>query len=76
MTLTPDEIIRIMQVSRYKADCKRMGDEEKMILITNYKKQLAELDTQYWFEHMPETEYIDRFDAISSRLHELERGDD
>ena len=51
-------------------------NKEKIILIANYKQQLAELDTQYWFEHMPEQEYIDRFDALKNRLHELEREDD
>ena len=76
MKLTPDEIIHIMQIARYDAYQKKMGYTEKTKLIINCKRQLAELDRYYWFEDMPEQEYIERFDAIKDRLHELEREDD
>jgi len=72
MTLTPDEIIKIMQITRYRAAM----NKDKTMRIVNCKQQLAELDRYYWFEDMPEEEYIERFDAIRNRLHELEREDD
>ena len=76
MKLTPDEIIHIMQIARYDAYQKKMGYTEKTKLISNYKHQLAELDKQYWFEQMPEQEYIERFDEIKERLNRLEEEDD
>ncbi len=72
MTLTANEIIRIMKIARYKAAM----NKDKTIRIINYKQQLAELDRYYWFEHMPEHEYIMRFDAIKERLNRLEQEDD
>ena len=72
MTLTANEIIRIMKIARYKAAM----NQDKTIRIVNCKQQLAELDRYYWFEDMPEQEYIERFDAIKNRLHELEQEDD
>ena len=72
MTLTADEIIRIVKNARYRAAM----NKEKTIRIINCKQQLAELDRYYWFEDMPEQEYIERFDAIKNRLHELEQEDD
>ena len=72
MTLTADDIIRIMKNARYRAAM----NQDKTIRIINCKQQLAELDRYYWFEDMPEQEYIERFDAIKDRLHELEREDD
>jgi len=51
-------------------------NEERIMRIVNCKQQLTELDRYYWFEDMPEEEYIERFDAIKNRLHELEREDD
>ena len=51
-------------------------NKEKIIRIVNCKQQLAELDRYYWFEHMPEHEYIMRFDAIKGRLNKLEQEDD
>jgi len=70
--ITPDEIIKIMQITRYRAAM----NKDKTMRIVNCKQQLAELDRYYWFEDMPEEEYIERFDAIRNRLHELEREDD
>ena len=72
MTLTANEIIRIMKIARYKAAM----NQDKTIRIVNCKQQLAELDRYYWFEHMPEHEYIMRFDAIKERLNKLEQEDD
>ena len=51
-------------------------NKEKIIRIINCKQQLAELDRYYWFEHMPEHEYLMRFDAIKERLKRLEQNDD
>ena len=70
--ITPDEIIKIMQITRYRAAM----NKDKTMRIVNCKQQLAELDRYYWFEDMPEQEYIERFDAIKDRLHKLEREDD
>jgi len=72
MTLTANDIIRIMKNARYRAAM----NKEKIIRIVNCKQQLAELDRYYWFEDMPEQEYIERFDAIKERLNSLEREDD
>ena len=72
MTLTPDEIIKIMQINRYRAAM----NKDKTIQIVNCKQQLAELDRYFWFENMPEHEYIMRIDAIKERLNKLEQKDD
>tara|TARA_Y100001970_G_C14119023_1_gene795244 strand:+ start:250 stop:408 length:159 start_codon:yes stop_codon:yes gene_type:complete len=50
--------------------------KETIMLIVNYKQQLAELDRYYWFEDMPEHEYLMRFEAIKERLNKLEQKDD
>ena len=72
MTLTANEIIRIMKIARYKAAM----NQDKTIRIVNCKQQLAELDRYFWFENMPEEEYIERFDEIKERLNRLEEEDD
>ena len=72
MTLTANEIIRIMKIARYKAAM----NKDKTIRIINCKQQLAELDRYFWFEDMPEEEYIERFDEIKERLNKLEEEDD
>ncbi len=72
MTLTATDIIRIMRTARHKEEMNKI----KNIQIINCKQQLAELDKYYWFEHMPEQEYIEMFDAIKNRLYELEREND
>ena len=72
MTLTANEIIRIMKIARYKAAM----NQDKTIRIVNCKQQLAELDRYFWFEDMPEEEYIERFDEIKERLNKLEEEDD
>ena len=72
MTLTANEIIRIMKIARYKAAM----NQDKTIRIVNCKQQLAELDRYFWFENMPEQEYIERFDEIKERLNRLEEEDD
>ena len=46
--------------------------QENIMQIANYKQQLAELETQFWFNGLPTKEYIVRFDAIKKRIHELE----
>ena len=50
--------------------------QENMLKIVNCKQRLAELDRYYWFENMPEHEYLMRFDAIKERLNKLEQKDD
>ena len=72
MTLTANEIIRIMKNARYR----EAMNKDKTMRIINCKRQLAELDRYYWFEDMPEQEYIERFDAIKDRLHKLELEND
>ena len=72
MALTANEIIRIMKIARYKAAM----NQDKTIRIINCKQQLAELDRYFWFENMPEEEYIERFDEIKERLNRLEEEDD
>ena len=53
------------------------SDRQKNIMkIANYKQQLAELETQFWFNGLPTKEYIVRFDAIKKRINELEQEDD
>ena len=54
-----------------------LSDKQKnMLQIANYKQQLAELETQFWFHNLPTKEYIVRFDAIKKRINELEQEDD
>ena len=72
MTLTANEIIRIMKNARYR----EAMNKDKTIQIVNCKQQLAELDRYFWFEDMPEEEYIERFDEIKERLNKLEEEDD
>ena len=72
MTLTANDIIRIMKTARYREEI----NNKRNIRIINCKQQLAELDRYYWFEDMPEQEYIERFDEIQKRLNSLEQEDD
>ena len=72
MKLTPDEIIKIIKITRHKAAM----NKDKTIRIINCKQQLAELDRYFWFEDMPEEEYIERLDEIKGRLDKLEQEDD
>ena len=54
-----------------------LTDKQKnMLQIANYKQQLAELETQFWFNDLPTKEYMVRFDAIKKRINELEKLDD
>ena len=46
--------------------------QKNIMLIANYKQQLAELETKFWFNNLPTKEYMVRFDAIKKRIHELE----
>ena len=50
--------------------------QKNMLQIANYKQQLAELETQFWFNGLPTKEYIVRFDGIKKRINELEQIDD
>ena len=55
----------------------KLTDKQKNIMdIANYKQQLAELETKFWFHNLPTKEYIVRFDAIKKRINELEQLDD
>ena len=47
--------------------------QKNMLQIANYKQQLAELETQFWFHNLPTKEYIVRFDGIKKRINELEK---
>ena len=46
--------------------------QKNVLQIANYKQQLAELETQFWFNDLPTKEYMVRFDGIKKRIHELE----
>ena len=60
-----------------KKDSKELTDKQKnMLQIANYKQQLAELETKFWFHNLPTKEYIVRFDAIKKRINELEQEND
>ena len=50
--------------------------QQNIMQIANYKQQLAELETQFWFNGLPTKEYMVRFDAIKKRINELEQEDD
>ena len=50
-----------------------LSDKQRDILqIANYRQQLAELETQFWFNDLKAQDYMVRFDAIKKRIHELE----
>ena len=55
---------------------KLTNKQKNMLQIANYKQQLAELETQFWFHNLPTKEYIVRFDGIKKRINELEQEDD
>ena len=55
---------------------KLTAKQQNIMQIANYKQQLAELETQFWFHNLPTKEYIVRFDAIKKRINELEQEDD
>ena len=50
--------------------------QKNMLQIANYKQQLAELETKFWFHNLPTKEYIVKFDAIKKRINELEQSND
>ncbi len=50
--------------------------QHNIMQIANYKQQLAELETQFWFHNLPTKEYMVRFDAIKKRINDLEQLDD
>ena len=50
--------------------------QKNMLQIANYKQQLAELETKFWFHNLPTKEYIVRFDGIKKRINELEQEND
>tara|TARA_B100001175_G_scaffold127364_1_gene108340 strand:- start:155 stop:466 length:312 start_codon:yes stop_codon:yes gene_type:complete len=55
----------------------KLSDKQKnMLQVANYKQQLAELETQFWFNGLPTKEYIVRFDGIKKRIQELEQEND
>ena len=55
---------------------KLSAKQQNIMQIANYKQQLAELETQFWFNDLPTKEYMVRFDAIKKRINELEQEDD
>ncbi len=50
--------------------------QENMLKLANYKQQLAELETQYWFNDLPNMEYIVRHDILKKNIDELEELND
>ena len=51
------------------------AEQQNIMQIANYKQQLAELETQFWFHNLPTKEYIVSFDVIKKRINELEQID-
>ena len=70
-------ILKITNGKKIPDDEMQWSDRQKNIMqIANYKQQLAELETQFWFNDLPTKEYMVRFDAIKKRINELEQLDD
>ena len=46
--------------------------KETIMLIVNYKQQLAELENQFWFNNLDERFYKVNYDRIMSCIKELE----
>jgi len=47
-------------------------EEQTILKIAKYKCQLAELDRQFWFEHLDERFYKVNFDRLTEAIKELE----
>ena len=46
--------------------------QETLLKIANYKQQLAELESQFWFNHLDKRFYKKNYDRIMSSIKELE----
>ena len=46
--------------------------KETIMLIVNYKQQLAELENQFWFNNLDERFYKVNYDRIMSCIKDLE----
>ena len=67
------EKLAVFKKNKWETFTPELSDKQKDILqIANYRQQLAELETQFWFNDLPTKEYMVRFDAIKKRIHELE----
>ena len=67
------EKLAVFKKNKWEKFTPELSDKQKDILqIANYRQQLAELETQFWFNNLPTKEYMVRFDGIKKRIHELE----
>ena len=67
------EKLAVFKKNKWEKFTPELSDKQKDILqIANYRQQLAELETQFWFNDLPTKEYMVRFDGIKKRIHELE----
>ena len=67
------EKLAVFKKNKWETFTPELSDKQKDILqIANYRQQLAELETQFWFNDLPTKEYMVRFDGIKKRIHELE----
>ena len=74
----PEKLVQFKQnFDRKEYPPHQLSDKQKdMLQVANYKQQLAELETQFWFNGLPTKEYIVRFDGIKKRIQELEQEND
>ena len=67
------EKLSVFKKNNWETITPELSDKQKDIMqIPNYRQQLAELETQFWFNDLPAKEYMVRFDGIKKRIHELE----
>ena len=67
------EKLAVFKKNKWEKFTPELSDKQKDILqIANYRHQLAELETQFWFNDLKAQDYMVRFDAIKKRIHELE----
>ena len=66
----PEKLV-VFKKTKLTAFTPELSDKQKDILqIANYRHQLAELETQFWFNDLKAQDYMVRFDAIKKRIHE------
>ena len=67
------EKLAVFKKNKWEKFTPELSEKQKDIMqIANYRQQLAELETQFWFNDLPTKEYMVRFDGIKKRIHELE----
>ena len=67
------EKLAVFKKNKWEKFIPELSEKQKDIMqIANYRQQLAELETQFWFNDLKAQDYMVRFDAIKKRIHELE----